>query len=181
MNIFFNFLVDKSKFFVFFLIALSLISILGLPKFQLDASSDTLLLDNDPDLKTYRENSRKYGSSDFLVIAFTPNEEIFTSETVSLLKNLVEDLKNVNGIKNVLSLFDVPLLKYSEQSISELAENVVTLSTENVDLTKAKYEFETNEVYRGLLISEDLKTIAFQMSLEPNKEYQKLISERDTI
>ena len=178
MNIFFNFLVDKSKFFVFFLIALSLISILGLPKFQLDASSDTLLLDNDPDLKTYRENSRKYGSSDFLVIAFTPNEEIFTSETVSLLKNLVEDLKNVNGIKNVLSLFDVPLLKYSEQSISELAENVVTLSTENVDLTKAKYEFETNEVYRGLLISEDLKTIAFQMSLEPNKEYHKLISER---
>ena len=178
MNIFFNFLVDKSKLFIFLLVVLSLISLLGLPKFQLDASSDTLLLDNDPDLKTYRENSRKYGSSDFLVIAFTPNEEIFTSETVSLLKNLVEDLKNVNGIKNVLSLFDVPLLKYSEQSISELAENVVTLSTENVDLTKAKYEFETNEVYRGLLISEDLKTIAFQMSLEPNKEYQKLISER---
>ena len=178
MNIFFNFLVDKSKFFVFLLILLSLVSLLGLPKFQLDASSDTLLLDNDPDLKTYRENSRKYGSSDFLVIAFTPNKDIFTIETVSLLKKLVEDLKKVNGIKNVLSLFDVPLLKYSEQSISELAENVVTLSTQNVDLAKAKYEFETNEVYRGLLISEDLKTIAFQMSLEPNKEYQKLISER---
>ena len=178
MKIFFNFLVDKSKFFIFLLIVLSLISLLGLPKFQLDASSDTLLLDNDPDLKTYRENSRKYGSSDFLVIAFTPNKDIFTIETVSLLKNLVDDLKKVNGIKNVLSLFDVPLLKYSEQSISELAENVVTLSTENVNLNKAKYEFETNEVYRGLLISEDLKTIAFQMSLDQNKEYQKLISER---
>ena len=178
MNTFFNFLVDKSKIFIFFLILLSLISLLGLPKFQLDASSDTLLLDNDPDLKTYRENSRKYGSSDFLVIAFTPNKDIFTVETLSLLKSLVEDLKNVNGIKNVLSLFDVPLLKYSEQSISELAENVVTLSTENVNLNKAKYEFETNEVYRGLLISEDLKTIAFQMSLEENQEYQKLISER---
>ena len=178
MNIFFNFLVDKSKLFIFFLSVLSLISLLGLPKFQLDASSDTLLLDNDPDLKTYRENSRKYGSSDFLVIAFTPNKDIFTIETISLLKSLVEDLKKINGIKNVLSLFDVPLLKYSEQSISELAENVVTLSTENVNLNKAKYEFETNEVYRGLLISEDLKTIAFQMSLEQNKEYQKLISER---
>ena len=178
MNTFFNFLVDKSKIFIFLLILLSLISLLGLPKFQLDASSDTLLLDNDPDLKTYRENSRKYGSSDFLVIAFTPNKDIFTVETLSLLKSLVEDLKNVNGIKNVLSLFDVPLLKYSEQSISELAENVVTLSTENVNLKKAKYEFENNEVYRGLLISEDLKTIAFQMSLEENQEYQKLISER---
>ena len=178
MNNLFNFLVDKSKFFIFLLITLSVISLLGLPKFQLDASSDTLLLDNDPDLKIYRENSRKYGSSDFLVIAFTPNKDIFTNETVFLLKNLVEDLKQVVGIKNVLSLFDVPLLKYSEQSISELAENVVTLSTENVNLDKAKYEFETNEVYRGLLISEDLRTIAFQMSLEPNRQYQKLISER---
>ena len=104
--------------------------------------------------------------------------KIFSPLRLLSIKSLVEDLKNVNGIKNVLSLFDVPLLKYSEQSISELAENVVTLSTENVNLNKAKYEFETNEVYRGLLISEDLKTIAFQMSLEENQEYQKLISER---
>ena len=178
MNNIFNFLVDKSKFFIFLLFALSIISIIGLPRFQLDASSDTLLLDNDPDLKIYRENSRKYGSSDFLVIAFTPNKDIFTNETISLLENLVDKLKEVDGISNVLSLFDVPLLSYSEQSINELAENVVTLSTDDVDLTKAKYEFETNEVYRGLLISKDLKTIALQMTLKPNESYQKLISKR---
>ena len=83
MNNIFNFLVDKSKFFIFLLFALSIISIIGLPRFQLDASSDTLLLDNDPDLKIYRENSQKYGSSDFLVIAFTPNKDIFTNETIS--------------------------------------------------------------------------------------------------
>ena len=178
MNNIFNFLVDKSKFFIFLLFALSIISIIGLPRFQLDASSDTLLLDNDPDLKIYRENSRKYGSSDFLVIAFTPNKDIFTNETISLLESLVGKLKEVEGINNVLSLFDVPLLSYSKQSINELAENVVTLSTDDVDLTKAKYEFETNEVYRGLLISEDLKTIALQMTLKPNEPYQKLISKR---
>ena len=178
MNNIFNFLVDKSKFFIFLLFALSIISIIGLPRFQLDASSDTLLLDNDPDLKIYRENSRKYGSSDFLVIAFTPDKDIFTNETISLLENLVGKLKEVDGISNVLSLFDVPLLSYSEQSINELAENVVTLSTDDVDLTKAKYEFETNEVYRGLLISKDLKTIALQMTLKPNESYQKLISKR---
>ena len=178
MNNIFNFLVDKSKFFIFLLFALSIISIIGLPRFQLDASSDTLLLDNDPDLKIYRENSRKYGSSDFLVIAFTPNKDIFTNETISLLESLVGKLKEVDGISNVLSLFDVPLLSYSEQSINELAENVVTLSTDDVDLTKAKYEFETNEVYRGLLISKDLKSIALQMTLKPNESYQKLISKR---
>jgi len=178
MNSLFNFLVDKSKFFIFIIILLSLVSILGLPKFQLDASSDTLLLDNDPDLKVYRENSRKYGSSDFLVIAFTPDKDIFSSETISLLKKLESNLKNIDGIQNVLSLLDVPLLSYSEQSINELADNLVTLSTENVDLVKAKKEFEINDVYRGLLISEDLKTIAFQMTLEPNDQFQNLISDR---
>ena len=178
MNSLFSFLVDKSKFFIFIIILLSLVSILGLPKFQLDASSDTLLLDNDPDLKVYRENSRKYGSSDFLVIAFTPDKDIFSNETVSLLKKLESNLKNIDGIQNVLSLLDVPLLSYSEQSINELAGNLVTLSTENVDLVKAKREFEINEVYRGLLISEDLKTIAFQMTLEPNDQFQNLISDR---
>ena len=55
---------------------------------------------------------------------------------------------------------------------------MVTLSTDDVDLTKAKYEFETNEVYRGLLISKDLKSIALQMTLKPNESYQKLISKR---
>ena len=178
MNNIFNFLVDKSKLFIFLLFALSIISIIGLPRFQLDASSDTLLLDNDPDLKIYRENSRKYGSSDFLVIAFTPIRDIFTNETISLLESLVSKLKEVDGINNVLSLFDVPLLSYSEQSINELAENVVTLSTDDVDLIKARNEFETNEVYRGLLISKDLKTIALQMTLKPNESYQKLISRR---
>ena len=164
MNSLFNFLVDKSKFFIFIIILLSLVSILGLPKFQLDASSDTLLLDNDPDLKVYRENSRKYGSSDFLVIAFTPDKDIFSSETISLLKKLESNLKNIDGIQNVLSLLDVPLLSYSEQSINELADNLVTLSTENVDLVKAKKEFEINEVYRGLLISERQKQIDKKIS-----------------
>ena len=42
--------------------------------FQLDASSDTLLLENDPDLKYLREINTKYGSKDFLVLTYTPEE-----------------------------------------------------------------------------------------------------------
>ena len=99
MKFLFDTLVDKSKYFVFLILVLSVISIFGLPRFQLDASSDTLLLDNDPDLKVYRENSRKYGSSDFLVIAFTPNNDIFSKNTQSFLKDLVLELKGVKGIR----------------------------------------------------------------------------------
>ena len=57
--------------------------------FQLDASSDTLLLENDPDLKYLREVNKKYGSKDFLVLTYThsPRENLnFKSEAT--IKNL---------------------------------------------------------------------------------------------
>ena len=68
--------------------------------FQLDASSDTLLLENDPDLKYLREVNKNYGSKDFLVLTYThkPNDSYnFKSENtiknLKLLKNSLENFK----------------------------------------------------------------------------------------
>ena len=178
MSKLFSILVTNSRLFIFLLVGICIFSAFGVPKFQLDASSDTLLLDNDPDLKVYRENSRKYGSSDFLVVSFTPNQNIFSKDTIEVLTSFVNELNEIDGINNVLSFLDVPLLTYQEQSINELSENLITLKTPELDFVKAKKDFENNEVYKGLLISEDLKTIAFQMTLKSNESYQSLIEER---
>ena len=178
MSKLFSILVTNSRLFIYLLVGICIFSAFGVPKFQLDASSDTLLLDNDPDLKVYRENSRKYGSSDFLVVSFTPNKNIFSKDTIKVLTSFVNELNEIDGINNVLSFLDVPLLTYQEQSINELSENLITLKTPELDFVKAKKDFENNEVYKGLLISEDLKTIAFQMTLKSNESYQSLIEER---
>ena len=50
--------------------------------FQLDASSDTLLLENDPDLKYLREVNTKFGSKDFLVLTYTPKDNLLTERQV---------------------------------------------------------------------------------------------------
>ena len=54
--------------------------------FQLDASSDTLLLENDPDLKYLREINSKYGSKDFLVLTYThsPNQDMILNQKILL-------------------------------------------------------------------------------------------------
>ena len=49
--------------------------------FRLDASSDTLLIEGDPDLKYLREVNAKYGSKDFLVLTYTPKEELLKANT----------------------------------------------------------------------------------------------------
>ena len=51
--------------------------------FRLDASSETLLIDGDPDLAYLKEVSERYGSREFLILTYTPNEGMVTDTSVS--------------------------------------------------------------------------------------------------
>ncbi len=154
----------------------------GISNFKLDASSDTLLLENDPDLKLFRENSEKYGSNDFLIVTFTPNDELLSESSVLLIKKIVNEIASFNRVENVLSLLDVPLLENNPNiSLSDVAENVETLNSESPNLELAKRVFSSNDVYQNLLISEDLNTTAFQVTLKRNINYENLINQRYAI
>ena len=177
-----NWITDRPKLNILLLFFLICTVSYGINNFELDASSETLLLENDPDLKLYRENTEIYGSSDFLVITFSPNDELLSVSTINNIKKLVNDLKQVKGVESVLSLLDVPLIVSSaNQSFSEVADNVSTLNANEIDINLAKRVFSTNPVYKNLLISEDLKTTAFQLTLKRNFEYERLINNRYTL
>ena len=96
--------------------------------FELDASSDTLLLENDPDLKYLREVNVKYGSKDFLVLTYTPKDSLLAPNTISNLTNLRNDLANLSWVNNVLTILDVPLLKNNDDPLAERIKNFKTLS-----------------------------------------------------
>ena len=76
---------------------------IGISNFKLDASSDTLLLENDPDLKLFRENSEKYGSNDFLIVTFTPKDELLSESSILLIKKIVNEITSFNRVESVLS------------------------------------------------------------------------------
>ena len=77
-----NSIIEKPKFTLSILIFLLLSFGLFTKDFQLDSSSDTLLLENDPDLKYLREVNSKYGSKDFLVLTYTPVANLLDSKTI---------------------------------------------------------------------------------------------------
>jgi len=87
-----NSIIEKPKFTLLILTVLLLSFGYISKNFQLDASSDTLLLENDPDLKYLREVNTKYGSKDFLVLTYTPKDELLAPETIENLTNLINDL-----------------------------------------------------------------------------------------
>ena len=74
--------IDFPKITLFSLIVLIGISLYQSKNFNLDASSDALLLEGDPDLKYLREVNQTYGSKDFLVLTYTPVSSFIEKETI---------------------------------------------------------------------------------------------------
>jgi predicted RND superfamily exporter protein len=177
-----NLITESPKLALFIVFSLLILIGAGASNFDLDASSETLLLENDPDLKLYRDSAKTYGSTDFLVVTVTPDEPIFKKSSIETFKKLIFELSNVDGIESVLSLLDAPLIEANKNlSLSEVADQVSTLDSIDPDIEKAKRVFNTNEVYKNLLISEDLKTTAIQLTLKRNITYENLINERYSI
>ena len=170
---------EHSKKNLFLLFSLTFLIAFGISNFKLDASSDTLLLENDPDLKLYRENTEKYGSNDFLIVTFSPYQELLSKPSIILIKDIVKKISSLDRVENVLSLLDVPLLENNPNvSLSDVADSLETLNSESINIDLAKRVFSSNSVYQNLLISEDLNTTAFQVTLKRNLNYENLINER---
>ena len=146
--------------------------------FRLDASADSLLLENDEDYKVFRDLSERYQSKSFLVVAFVPEQGVFAASTLKRVDQLALDLEEVPGISSVVSLLDVPLLAQGEGSLTELAGNYRTLRDSEVDLDKARDELTTSPVFSELIVSADGRTTALQLNLDEAPEFEALQGER---
>ena len=146
--------------------------------FRLDASADSLLLENDQDYKVFRDLSERYQSKSFLVVALVPEQGVFAASTLKRVDQLALDLEEVPGISSVVSLLDVPLLAQGEGSLTELAGNYRTLRDSEVDLQKARDELTTSPVFSELIVSADGRTTALQLNLDEAPEFEALQGER---
>jgi predicted RND superfamily exporter protein len=153
-------------------------SLFNLTNFKLDASSDSLVLESDDDLKYYREVSADYSSSDFLIIIFKPEEDLFTEQTISKVREMVSAFEQIDGVESVLSYLDAPLLFSPKMGMSELADNLRTIESEEADKDLARMEFKNSPLYTELLTDVDARYTALQLLLENNKEYELAINKR---
>jgi len=155
-----------------------LIASQGISNFRLDASSDALVLEGDESLKTYRENEKEFGDSSFLIVTFKPQFELFSNQSLNQLSQIEESLSQLDGVDSVLSLLDAPIFFQPKVGLTEVADNLKDLTTEGIDLSKAKEEIITNPIYQDLIISKDGSTTAMQIVLRGNDEYDSLITDR---
>ena len=165
-----NIVIEKPKFALLILSLLLLTFGYFSKNFQLDASSDTLLLENDPDLKYLREVNSKYGTKDFLVLTYTPKDDLLDSNTIENLTNLKNELKNLSWVSNVITILDVPLLINNDDPLSERIKNFKTLSSEDVDKERGFDEIINSPIYKEFVISNDGKTSGILVYIKTDKK-----------
>ena len=174
-----NSVIDKPKFTLLILTILLLSFGYFSKDFQLDASSDTLLLENDPDLKYLREVNAKYGSKDFFVLTYTPRDNLLSTETINNLTKLKNDLKNLTWADNIITILDVPLLKNNDDPLAERIKNFKTLSSKDVDKERGFDEIINSPIYKEFVISKDGKTSGILVYIKTDKKLSNLIKTKN--
>ena len=142
--------------------------------FKLDASSDTLLLENDPDLEYLREINERYGSKDFLILTFTPEEPIINERSINNLLSLKYKIQTLDWIHSVVTILDVPLLNNSEAPLTERIKNFKTLKDEDIDKERGFNEILNSPVFRNFVISEDGKTTGLIAYIKEDKNLKNI-------
>ncbi len=144
---------------IFILLIITLLSFGYYTKdFKLDASSETLLIEGDPDLEYLKEVTKRYGSREFLVLTFSPNKGMIAESSINNLLSLKYKIQSLDWVHSVVTLLDIPLLDNSDAPLQERLENFKTLKDEGVDKERGFEEILNSPVFRNFVISEDGNT-----------------------
>ena len=149
--------------------------------FKLDASADALLLEDDEDLKTFRDLNDRYATKDFLFVTFTPDQDLFADSSLHIIASLRDELKQLELTDSIVTLLDVPLVKQVEGSLSEVTSDYRTLGSDDVDKVKARAELIASPIFKELIISLDGKTTALQVNLKGDGTFRALQQRKNAL
>ena len=144
--------------------------------FRLDASADSLLLADDPDLEFSRQINTRYGVRDSVLVAYTPEGDLFARDELSRLDELRNDLLAIAWVEVVDSILNAPL--FGDTPLTAISEDYLTIMDEEQDLALAREEIINSPVYRNALVSPDGDTASLLVSFSIDETLQTLVNRR---
>lgn len=151
-------------------------------KLPIDASSDSLILENDKDFKTYESIIKNYATQDFLMLALSPKDgDVFSKDSLDTLQQLTNALQEIPHIDGILSILNAPLLKSAPNlDLQESLKSNLTLLSPQIDFELAKKEILNHPFYVQNLISKDSKTAGIVVYLKDDLRLKQLKELKNT-
>jgi len=161
---------ERPKLIIIALILIFSFSVYNAKNFQLDASADSLLLENDPDLNYLRSINERYSSEEFFVITYSPKKKI-NEESLKELRKFVDEINNIKWVSKSISVLNAPLFESSDLPLIEKIKNIQYIVTPGIEINRALNELKNSPVYKKLIINEDATTFGIVVYIKDNKEY----------
>ena len=169
------FVINLSKITLGLILSLVITSLYFSKNFNLDASSDALLLEGDKDLKYLREINDRYGAKEFLFLTYTPANDFSDEETIINIQLLKSKIEKLTWVDEVITIIDVPLLKSSDEPLMERLRNYKTLEHPEIDKKRGFTEIVESPIYKNYVISEDGKTSGIVIYLKKDEKLNDFI------
>lgn len=150
-------------------------------KLEIDASAETLLLDDDKDLAFARTIEERFESDDVLILVYKPNQGLLSKKSLQLLSKISNDLEQLPNVKSVDSLINVPLLFSPIRDVDDLLNETRTLQSNDINLSLAKQEFLTSPLYKDRLVNKDFTISTILINLHDDLKYYTLLEERNKL
>ena len=164
-----------------FIICLSILALAYSLDFELDASADSLVLENDENLKYYRSIRDKYGTDEFIVITYKPYDDLLSKNSLDGIRILRDELLALDSIHSVTSILDVPIIYNSNEKLTDIQSNLKNIESEGIDLEIARKNLQPIHFIKNLLVSEMEIPTAIEVVFKQSPEYYNLVQQRSLL
>ena len=151
------------------------------PALKIDISADSLVLENDEDLRYYNSIRARYGSDDYLILTYTPQGRLFERETLEDLRRLRDSLTAIERVESVISILDVPLVQSPPMSLEELEQRIRKLADPDTNLVLAERELRQSPLYSNRLMGPHGDTTAMRVNFRRDPIYERLHKGRNKL
>ena len=163
----------KVTFFTTIALVIFFLSIFFIQNFRIDASSDTLVSQNDKEFEYYNSYSKLFKSENFLILAIENKNEI-DKEFINNFESISSKILKLELVTKVFSFIDAPILFLNNISISNLNSNKIeNLRNSNLEINDVIKEFTNNPVYVDQIINKEATVFSIIIYLKKNLELIK--------
>ncbi|NKI17009.1 MMPL family transporter [Spongiibacter sp. KMU-166] len=144
--------------------------------FEINASADTLIADNNEQYLRSREISQKFSPEEFLIIAFRPKQgKVFSRDSQAVIAELSERLLTFKRVESVRSIINVPLLSRYSGPLHE-GLNPEELTQQHLQLSPKELakRFRDHPVYEDLIVTRDMTSTGIQVLFRSNPAIEQL-------
>ena len=160
--------------FVVFFISVFILSSFYLKDFRIDASSDTLVAQNDDDFQYFNYYSNIFPSKNSLVIAVESKNKI-DKNYLDEIEKISEHLINIDEVSSIFNINKAPILFMNNINLVDLSNsNYETLVNSDLEISDILNEFSESPIYKDQIINRKQNISSIVVYLKENKKIKDL-------